>query len=108
MGLFCNESYMILLLSSFSSSAPLNLPPPLPPPSRDTTSLIPVLTMFNGATQLVEVYESTPGVVKMPRMLQLVKQLKKELDIKKIISQCKHSKCHTRFTDCTCVTMILF
>ena len=51
--------------------------------------------MFNGATQLVEVYESTPGAVKMPRMLQLVKQLKKELDIKKIISQCKHSKRRT-------------
>ena len=104
------SSPLLLLLSS-SPSASLSLPflqSTFLPPPRDTTSLIPVLTMFSGATQLVEVYESTPGVVKMPRMLQLVKQLKKELDIKKIISQCKHSKFHTCFIDCTCVTMVSF
>jgi len=45
---------------------------------------------------LVEVYENTPGVVKMPRMLQLVKQLKKELNIEKIITQRRHHRGRTR------------
>jgi len=57
--------------------------------------------MLNGATQLVEVYENTPGVVKMPRMLQLVKQLKKELNIEKIITQRRHRECLSIDYPCT-------
>ena len=77
------------------SSIPSCLLPSSPPPllHRHIRTLIPVLTMLNGATQLVEVYENTPGVMKMPRMLQLVKQLKKELNIEKIINQRRHREC---------------
>ena len=37
----------------------------------------------NAAYKLVEIVESTPGPLKMPKMVMLVKQLKKELNITK-------------------------
>jgi len=65
-------------------------------------ALLPVLTMLNGATQLVEVYENTPGAMKMPCMLQLVKQLKKELNNdEKIITQQRLRECSSVDYLCT-------
>ena len=56
---------------------------------RHTNTLTPVLNVLNGATQLLEAYENSPGAIKMPRMLQLVKQLKKELNIHKVMKDQK-------------------
>ena len=46
-------------------------------------TLMPVLMATNAAQQLVEIAESSPGSIKMPKTLMLVKQLKKELNITK-------------------------
>ena len=50
-------------------------------------SLLPVLNEVSAASQLVDAVEGTPGTVRMPRMMQLVKQLRKELDIHKIFAE---------------------
>ncbi len=49
-------------------------------------SLLPVLNEVSAANQLVDAVEATSGAARMPRMMQLVKQLKKELDVHKIFS----------------------
>ena len=48
---------------------------------------MPVLMATNAAQQLVEKAESTPGSIKMPKTLMLVKQLKKELNITKTMKE---------------------
>ena len=71
-------------------------PPPPPPPHTHThkhashsqlTSLTPVLSFESNVTQLLHVCESPPGSVKMPRLVQLVKQLKKELNVPDIMKK---------------------
>ena len=53
------------------------------------TSPLPVLTHVNNSTLLVEICEVAPCLVKMPRTLQLVKQLGRELNITKILKEQK-------------------
>ena len=48
---------------------------------------MPVLMATNAAHKLVEIVESTPGPLKMPKMVMLVKQLKKELNITKSMKE---------------------
>ena len=48
---------------------------------------MPVLMATNAAHKLVEIVESTPGPLKMPKMVMLVKQLKKELNIIKSMKE---------------------
>ena len=52
---------------------------------------MPVLMATNAAHKLVEIVESTPGPLKMPKMVMLVKQLKKELNITKTMKE-EHRK----------------
>ncbi len=44
-----------------------------------------VMMAADASTKLVSVCEQGPGSVRMPRTLQLVKQLKKELNVQKIV-----------------------
>ncbi len=60
---------------------------PLLPPNRHYDSLLPVLNEVSAASQLVDAVEATPGPMRMPRMMQLVKQLEKELDVRKIFTE---------------------
>ena len=55
--------------------------------NRHGKTLMPVLMATNAAHKLIESVESTPGSNKMPRMLMLVKQLKKELNITKSMKE---------------------
>ena len=48
---------------------------------------MPVLMATNAAHNLVDVVENTPGTIKMPKMVMLVKQLKKELNITKSMKE---------------------
>ena len=48
-------------------------------------TMLPVLTHETNATRLVHICEAPPGVVKMPRTMQLVKQLRKELNVPEIM-----------------------
>ena len=48
---------------------------------------MPVLMATNAAHKLVEIVESTPGPLKMPKTVMLVKQLKKELNITKSMKE---------------------
>lgn len=54
---------------------------------RHSKTLMPVLMATNAAHKLVEILESTPGPLKMPKMVMLVKQLKKELNITKSMKE---------------------
>ena len=62
---------------------------------------MPVLMATNAAHKLVEIVESTPGPLKMPKMVMLVKQLKKELNITKSMKEE-----HRRVGEC-CVSILL-
>ena len=54
---------------------------------RHSKTLMPVLMATNAAHKLVEIVETTPGPLKMPKMAMLVKQLKKELNITKTMKE---------------------
>ena len=54
---------------------------------RHSKTLMPVLMATNASHKLVEIIESTPGPLKMPKMVMLVKQLKKELNITKSMKE---------------------
>ena len=54
---------------------------------RHSKTLMPVLMATNAAHKMVEILESTPGPLKMPKMVMLVKQLKKELNITKSMKE---------------------
>ena len=54
---------------------------------RHSKTLMPVLMATNAAHSLVEIVESTPGALKMPKTVMLVKQLKKELNITKTMKE---------------------
>jgi len=69
--------------------APPSLPPSLPP-FRHNMSLKHVMMAADASNKLVSVCEGGPGTVKMPRTLQLVKQLKKELNVQKIVKEEKN------------------
>ena len=58
-----------------------------PPPPRHNMSLKHVMMAADASNKLVSVCEQGPGTVKMPRTLQLAKQLKKELNIQKIVKE---------------------
>lgn len=53
------------------------------------TSLVPVITCVESSNKLVSICDQGPGNVKMPYTLQLVKQLRKELNVEKLMKE-KH------------------
>ena len=59
---------------------------------RQINSLLPVMMHESSASQLVRVCETLPGIVKMPRTVQLVKQLRKELNIHDLMKSQRHRR----------------
>ena len=50
---------------------------------------MPIMTAVECSSRLVSICEHGPGSVKMPYTIQLVKQLKKELNVQKIMKDYK-------------------
>lgn len=59
---------------------------------RQLSTMLPLLMHETNATRLVHVCEAPPGIVKMPRTMQLVKQLKKELNVPEIMKKLHHRR----------------
>ena len=53
----------------------------------NASSLVPVLICVESASKLVSICEQGPGSVKMPYIIQLVKQLRKELNVEKLVKE---------------------
>lgn len=53
---------------------------------------MPVMVAVESASKLVNICEQGPGSVKMPYTIQLVKQLKKELNLQKLMKEHKNTR----------------
>eukprot|EP00731_Ephydatia_muelleri_P001488 Em0001g1488a len=55
--------------------------------TKERHSLQPMIAHSNCVTKLLDICDSSPAHVKMPKMIMLVKQLKKELNLEKLIKE---------------------